>query len=552
MSSKFPIIPAFVFALLAHSAHAADTGADGANAHEFSPQVTADDFAAHVRTLASDAFSGRAPDTDGEDRTTSYLRAELERIGLQPGIGDNWFQDVPVIASTVDVAHSRMEIAAGHGTRALKFGDDVVFATNTGQRELRLSNSALVFAGYGIDAPEQEWNDYAGVDVIGKTVVVLAGVPDAIRGTSWYSRYGYKLEEAARQGAAATLVVHDEDDAGFSWDYVTARASGTQFDLPIDDDPQPPTPVRAWISGPAADALFAAAGVSLRELRAAAGRRGFHAAPVGAARMSVVIASTVVGGRSRNVVAKLRGSRYPDEAVVYSAHWDHLGTHPSEAGDNIYNGAVDNATGVAALLEVAAQFADAATKPERSVVFVLPTLEESGLLGSKYYTLHPAIPIAKTVVDINFDALVPVGLARDFVVVGLGMSDLDDVVRPFVIRQDRVLAAESRSEKDAFFRSDHLSFARAGVPVLFMRGGTQARGVADPAASWNAYGKRYHTPADAFDPHWDLRGIVQDIEVSCAVGRKLASGHEWPNWHADSAFRATRDGTRAAAVVGLR
>jgi Zn-dependent M28 family amino/carboxypeptidase len=547
-----PIISTFAFALLAHTVHAAHAGADGEKAHEFSPQVTADDFAAHVRTLASDAFAGRAPDTEGEDRTTSYLRAELERIGLQPGIGDSWFQDVPVIASTVDVAHSRMEIAVGQGTRTLKSGDDVVFATNTGQPELRFSNSPLVFAGYGIDAPEQDWHDYAGVDVVGKTVVVLAGVPDAIRGTTWYGRYGYKLEEAARQGAAATLVVHDEGDAGYSWDYVRARASATQFDLPIDDDPQPPTPVRAWISGPATDALFAAAGMSLRELRAAAGRRGFRATPVGAARMSVVIDSAVVGGRSRNVVAKLRGSRYPDEAVVYSAHWDHLGTHRGESGDNIYNGAVDNATGVAALLEVAAQFAGAATKPERSVVFVLPTLEESGLLGSKYYTLHPAIPIARTVVDINFDALVPIGLARDFVVVGLGMSDLDDVVKPFVLRQDRMLAAESRGERDAFFRSDHLSFARAGVPVLFMRGGTRARDGADPSASWNAYGKRYHTPADAFDPHWDLRGIVQDIEVSCAVGRKLASGHEWPNWHADSAFRATRDGARAAAVIGLR
>jgi Zn-dependent M28 family amino/carboxypeptidase len=390
------------------------------------------------------------------------------------------------------------------------------------------------------------------MDVVGKTVVVLAGTPDAMKGTTWYGRFGYKLEEAARQGAAATLVVHDEGDAGFSWDYVSARASGTQFDLPMDDDPQPPTPVRAWISGAAADSLFAAAGMSLRELRGAAGKRGFHAAPVGHARMSVVIASTIVGGRSRNVVAKLRGTRYPDEAVVYSAHWDHLGTHPGEAGDKVYNGAVDNATGVAALLEVAAQFAGAQAKPERSVVFVLPTLEESGLLGSKYYTLHPAVPLAKTVADINFDALVPIGLARDFVVVGLGMSDLDDVVKPFVMRQDRVLGAESRSENDSFFRSDHLSFARAGVPVLFMRGGTQARGGGDPSASWNAYGKRYHTPADEFDPRWDLRGIVQDIEVSCAVGRKLASSHEWPNWHADSAFRAIRDGSRAAAVVGLR
>ena len=553
--SKNPITSSLVLAALAgiaRAAHAADGAVDVATPHEFSTQITAEDFAAHVQTLASDAFAGRAPDSVGEDRTTAYLREQLERLGLQPAIGDSFFQDVPVIASTVDAARSHMDVAVGRAKHALKFGEDIVFATSTGQQELRLSNSALVFVGYGIDAPELDWNDYAGVDVIGKTVVVLAGAPGAIRGTTWYSRFGYKLEEAARQGAAAALVVHDEGDAGYSWDYVKTRASGTQFNLPLEDDPQPPTPVSAWISGAAAEALFGAAGVSLRDVRSAAGKRGFHAAPVGDARMSVVIDSTVVGGRSHNVIAKLRGTRYPDEAIVYSAHWDHLGTHPKEPGDNIYNGAVDNATGVAALLEVAAQFTGTAAKPERSIVFLLPTLEESGLLGSKYYTLHPAVPLAKTVADINFDALIPIGPARDFVVVGLGMSDLDDWVKPFVMRQDRVLAAESRSEKDAFFRSDHLSFARAGVPVLFMRGGTLARAGSDPSATWNAYGKLYHTPADAFDPHWDLRGIVQDLEVSCAVGRKLASGHEWPNWHADSAFRATRDGSRAAAVVGLR
>ncbi|WP_395683673.1 M28 family peptidase [Dokdonella sp.] len=545
-------LPFALAIVLAHPARAADQAIEKGNASAFSPEVRAEDFAAHVRTLASDVFAGRAPDTDSEDRTTAYLHEQFERMGLQPGIGDRWFQDVPVIASTVDTGRSHMQIAVAGKTHSLKFGKDAVFATNTGQQELRLSNSALVFAGYGIDAPEQDWHDYAGVDVVGKTVVVLAGVPDVIRGTTWYSRYGYKLEEAARQGAAATLVVHDEGDAGYSWEYVSTRASMPQFDLPIDADPQPPTPVRAWISAPAADALFAAAGMSLRGLQDAARKRGFHATPVGDARMSVVIDSTVVGGRSRNIVAKLRGTRHPDEAIVYSAHWDHLGTHPGESGDNIYNGAIDNATGVAALLEVAAQFAGAATKPERSVVFVLPTLEESGLLGSKYYTLHPAVPIAKTVVDINFDALVPVGPASDFVVVGLGMSDLDDVVKPFVLGRHRTLEAESRSEKDSFFRSDHLSFARAGAPVLFMRGGTRTRGAADPPALWNAYGKRYHTPADEFDPHWDLRGIVQDIEVSCAVGWKLANGHEWPNWHADSAFRAIRDGSRAAAVVGMR
>lgn len=516
--------------------------------HEFDSRISAADFSAHVQVLASDAFGGRAPDTEGEERTVRYLQAMLQQLGLQPGNGDSYFQNVPVVASVVDLARSRISIALPSKTLSLKLGDQIVAGARPGQSEVSIAENPVVFAGYGIDAPEQGWNDYAGLDVTGKTVVILIGVPSAFHGVTYYSRAAYKFEEAARKGAVAAIAIHDAGEFGYDWDYVKARWSGAQFELPIKDDPQPSPQLRGWIAAGTAESLFEAAGLHLHDLRAAAGKRGFTAVALGEAKLSAEIKSSIVAGQSRNVIAKLTGSKYPDEAVVYSAHWDHLGTHPSEPGDNIYNGAIDNATGVAAVLEIAARYAAEDTKPERSVIFLIPTLEESGLLGSKYYALHPVIPLAKTVADINFDSLVPVGPARDFVVVGLGMSELDEWVRPFAAKYERTLIGEDRSDKDNFFRSDHLSFARAGVPVLFMRGGTESRSAGtDSHALWNSYGKRYHTPADRFDPAWDLRGIVEDLEVSYGVGRKLASSRDWPNYHEDSAFRAIRDASRAAA-----
>ncbi len=520
--------------------------------HAFSADIRSEDLAAHLATLASDAFAGRAPDTPGEQRTVEYLRAQFEAMGLQPGNGRDWFQDVPVIASTVDPARSRMSFAVAGATQALVFGDDVVYSTGTAQPELRLTGSAIVFAGYGIDAPELDWHDYAGIDVVGKTVVVLAGAPPEFPAGSWYGRSTCKLEEAARQGAVAAILVHDERAAGIGWQVLRARARAAQFDLPYGDDPRPPPPVRAWLAANAAARLLDAAGVPLGTLRKRAAQRGFRALALDGASMSVVIAGSAVAARSRNVVASVPGTRHADEAIVYSAHWDHLGTHADAKGDGIHNGALDNAIGVAALLELAGRFAKAVPPPERSIVFLAPTLEEAGLLGSKYYTLHPVVPASQTVIDINFDVMVPAGPTRNVVVVGLGQSTVDDWLRPLAQRQARTPEAEGRDSVDAFFRSDHLNFARVGVPVLYLRGGTQGRAGRDPYAAWNAFGQRYHTPADEFDPHWDLRGVVQDVELAYELGARLAAGRDWPNWHAGTPFRAIRDASRAPAIVGQR
>jgi len=547
----------FVFAvtlatagLAARSGVAAQERAEHIASHEFDPQITAADFATHVQVLASDAFGGRAPDTDGEEKSVQYLRAMFQQLGLQPGNGDSYFQSVPVVASVLDTGRSRVEVASPQGTRALKLGDEAIVASGAGRPEVSIDRSAIVFAGYGIDAPEQGWNDYAGVDVAGKTVIVLIGAPATFGSVTYYARAAYKFEEAARKGASAAFVVHDARESGYEWSYLKARWSGVQFDLPVKDDPQPTPPLRGWISASAADALFDSAEVRARDLRMQAGKRGFVVQRLGDLKLDATIESSIVEGQSRNVIAKLAGTTHPDEAVVYSAHWDHLGTHADGARKQIFNGAVDNATGVAAVLEIAAKYAADEPRPERSIVFLVPTLEESGLLGSKYYTAHPTVPLAKTVADINFDALVAVGPARDFVVVGLGMSELDEWVRPSVARRQRTLVGEARSDKDNFFRSDHLSFARAGVPVLFMRGGTQStssRG--DAYALWNAYGKRYHTPADRFDPEWDLRGIVEDLDIAYEVGRKLAASREWPNYREGNAFRALRDASRASEAT---
>jgi len=310
-------------------------------------------------------------------------------------------------------------------------------------------------------------------------------------------------------------------------------------------------PVQGWITGETATELFTWAGMDLAKLRGAAGKRGFKALAIGSAKFDATLRNSVHQSQSRNVIARLRGSKRPEEAIVYMAHWDHLGTHPDEPGDNIYNGAIDNATGVAGVLEIAEQFTVQSPQPERSVLFVLVTLEESGLLGSAYYAAHPVIALANTVAVINIDAMPVVGLTRDLVVVGLGNSELEDILRPIAQKQHRVLVPESEPEKGQFFRSDHFSFAKAGVPALYAKGGI------DQIEKGRAYGlsvlddyttKRYHKAADNFDPNWDLRGVVQDLNALYEVGKLLSLNEAWPNYREGNAFRKLRDASRAGSA----
>jgi len=536
--------------------------------HGFGPEISAEDFAQHVKVLSSDEFGGRAPGTDGEQKTADYVVAQFKRLGLQPGNGDSWFQDVPMVVTTADEATTTAAITLKGESRPLAFGTQMALGTRTAQPQVDVAGSEMVFVGYGVNAPEAGWNDYEGLDVKGKTVVMLVNDPGFHAGDAelfsgkkmtYYGRWTYKFEEAARQGAAAALIIHDDAGAGYGWDVVKNSWSGAQFDLPASADPEPRLPLQGWLTGDTAAQLFTDAGLDLEALRAAANKPGFKPVAIGDATFDASLKSSVTQASSRNILAKLPGVERPDEAIVYTAHWDHLGDHSATHGgdkaapategeDHVYNGAIDNATGVAGVLEIAEAFIVQNPRPARSVVFLMVTLEESGLLGSKYYAANPVIPLKDTVAVINLDAMSVVGPTKDLVVIGLGNSELDDVLRPFAEKQQRTLVEEDGVEKGFFFRSDHFSFAKYGVPALYAKGGI------DHVEKGADFGRQvqanyttalYHKPTDEFDEAWDLRGVVQDLYALYGVGHTLANNDAWPNYVEGNAFKAARDASRA-------
>jgi Zn-dependent M28 family amino/carboxypeptidase len=541
-----------------------------AQASAFQPAINATDFAQHVRTLASDEFEGRAPGGAGEEKSVAYIEAQFKRLGLKPGNGDSYFQTVPMVETVADENVSLKLDLAGK-PRELKFGGDMVVGTRTGQAEVRLDGSDVVFVGYGVNAPEQDWNDYAGIDVKGKTVLMFVNDPGfhqqdpaLFEGNrmTYYGRWTYKFEEAARQGAAAALIIHDTEGASYGWEVVKNSWSGAQFDLRKADDPAPRLQVQGWITGDVARSLLASLGQDLDTLYAAAGKRGFKAIPL-AAKASIDLKSRISEKSSRNVIARLDGAKRPDEAIVYMAHWDHLGKHAHEADehgtapssdenadDTIYNGAVDNATGVAGILEIAEAFVGQQPKPDRSLVFLAVTLEESGLLGSRYYVAHPVLPLEKTVAVVNLDAMPVIGKAHDMTVVGFGSSELEDILRDIAQQQGRTLHAEATPEDGFYFRSDHFNFARAGVPALYAKGGddlVDGGTAAGRAAQVDYRDHRYHKPSDEFDPGWKLEGVIQDLEALYGVGRELAQTTTWPSWYEGNAFRAAQQKLRGSA-----
>jgi len=533
--------------------------ADPGSSHPFGDTINAADFAEHVKTLASDEFEGRAPGSAGEDKTVAYLEAQFKRMGLQPGNGDSYVQTVPMVETQADEG-TVLKLDVKGQPRELKFGSDMVIGTRTGKNDVKVDGSELVFVGYGVNAPEQKWNDYAGVDVKGKTVVMFVNDPGFHsedpklfegKRMTYYGRWTYKFEEAARQGAAAALIIHDNDGASYGWDVVKNSWSGAQFDLPAKDDPERRLPVQGWITGDVARSLLSSLGQDIGELYKAAGKPGFKAIPL-QAKLSVDLKSTISEKASRNVIARLPGATRPDESIVYMAHWDHLGNHGHEGhgeaapagSDTIYNGAIDNATGVAGILEIAEAFSKQQPPPDRSLLFLAVTLEESGLLGSKYYVAHPTVPLDKTVAVINLDAMPVIGNARDMTVVGFGSSELEDILKTVTDGQQRVLHAEATPEDGFYFRSDHFNFAKAGVPALYAKGGddlVDGGTEAGQKAQVDYRDNRYHKPGDQYDPAWKLEGVIQDLEALYGVGKTLAGNDQWPNWYEGNAFRAAHD-----------
>ena len=521
------------------------------SSHAFQPAIDAGDFTELVKTLASDEFEGRGPGSAGEDMTVEYLRAQMQRIGLQPGNGDSYFQDVPMVETTADPT-TTMKLTIDGKPVELAFGTDMVVGTRTGQAQVSIQDSPVVFVGYGVNAPERDWNDYGDQDWTGKTVVMFVNDPgfhakdeelfDGKKMT-YYGRWTYKFEEAARRGAAAALIVHDDAGASYGWDVVKNSWSGAQYDLPAADDPDPRLPIQGWLTAEAARTLFAGAGLELEQAYKKAGKPGFKPIPLNAT-LSVDLASATAAKTSRNVIGVLPGSSRADEAVLYMAHWDHLGKHEGEEGtDTLYNGAVDNATGVAGILEIAEAFAHQEQKPERSVVFVAVTLEESGLLGSKYYVAHPTFPLDKIAGVINLDAMSVGGRSHDFVITGRGNSELEDMLKVHADQQGRVLTEEGNTAGGFYFRSDHFNFAKAGVPALYAKGGSDLvdGGTEAGKAASADYASRYHQPSDEIHDGWRYDGIVEDLDALYGVGKDLAAGDRWPNWYEGNPFKAARD-----------
>ena len=509
----------------------------------------------HIETLASDEFGGRAPASPGEELTVNYLVEHFRSIGLEPANGDSYRQDVP-LAWVEAVNRPDLVFSGGEGDDlVLAYGPEQVIWSRRQVKEAAIENSELVFVGYGIHAPERGWNDYEGVDVSGKTVVMLVNDPGyatqdpaLFNGNTmtYYGRWDYKFGEAARRGAAGAIIVHDTLPAAYGWATVENSWTGPQFDMVLEDQGESLAAVEGWIQKEQAVTLFARAGLDLDEMYARAQQPGFTAVPMGLTA-TARIENQTERVLSRNVAAILRGSEAPEEVFIYMAHWDHLGTDPKLEGDQIYNGALDNASGTAALMEIARAYTELPQAPRRSVLFLAVTAEEQGLLGSAYYAANPLFPFENTVGGLNMDGMNNFGATRDITVVGLGMSDLDNYLKAAAAAQERVLEGDRESEKGFYYRSDHFELAKEGVPMLYPGGGYDDRekGVAYGMEKSLEYNQdHYHRVSDEYDLSWNVDGAMEDMDVFFRTGLEIANSDDWPNWKEGTEFRAQRDAQR--------
>ena len=522
------------------------------------PDISLGTMQEAVRTLSSDAFEGRMPGTPGGERTVAYLSQQFAAAGLQPGNNGSWTQEVPLVEIT-GKNFAPLTITGGDEALAYEFGSEWVGVTYQEEARTQLANSDMVFVGYGINAPERGWNDYEGIDMRGKTALILVNDPDYQsetlegpfngRAMTYYGRWTYKFEEAAQQGAAGALIVHDTFPAAYGWNVVESSWSGPQAYAQRADGGADQTKVNGWVQLPVAQRILQASGHTLDDLSAAARREDFTPVPLGVT-VSTGFNNTMRRFASRNVVGLLPGSERPDEYVLYTAHWDHLGLcTPDDEGDDICNGAVDNATGTAALVALGEAQAQAGATA-RSQVFLAVTAEESGLLGSEYYGANPVFPLAQTVGGLNIDALEPNGEALDVTVVGGGKSELDDVLAPALQQAGLTATPDASPEAGYYYRSDHFSMAKRGVPMFYVdvgqdlvEGGTEAGAAAAAAYRENAY----HGPNDEYSEDWDWGGVMKTLDLFYNLGRTLGESEDWPNWYEGDEFRAVRDESCAAA-----
>jgi Zn-dependent M28 family amino/carboxypeptidase len=509
-------------------------------------------FEQTLKTLSSDEFQGRKPFSEGETKTIAFLEKELKALGLQPGNGGSYQQEVPMMELDGTPAPT-MEITGAASPISLKNGEDYTITSPINKELVSVENAEIVFCGYGIVAPENNWNDYAGVDMKGKIAMVLVNDPGYATEDStffkgktmtYYGRWTYKFEEAARQGAAGVLVIHETGAAGYPW-FVPRRGNESPaLYLEAEGENAYKCDIEGWITYKAAAELIKASPVKTERLYEQAKTPGFKPVPLGL-MANTSIQNKAKTDKSANIIAVLPGTTRPDEYILYCAHWDHLGIGPEIDGDSIYNGALDNASGSAFVLTTAKAFTELKQKPERSIVFLFVTAEEQGLLGSAWYAAHPVFPHSKTVAALNVDGVNKNGLMKDMTVTGYGQSELEDIAAKTLATQDRYLLPEQEPEKGFFFRSDHFNFAKAGVPALYAKGGYDHRekGKEYAMEKKEDFTKNdYHRPSDEYRTEdWDFAGVAQDMEVYFQVAWQLANSTDFPKWKEGSEFKAIRE-----------
>lgn len=524
-------------------------------------EISQDTMVDITRTLSSDEFDGRMPGTEGETKTVALLIEKFEAAGLQPGNGDSWVQKVPLVEIT-GRDFAPLTISGGETDLTFEARKDWVGVTYREDAQTTLADSELVFVGYGVNAPERGWNDYEGLDMTGKTAVILVNDPDfgteSLEGPfngkamTYYGRWTYKYEEAARQGAAAALIIHDTEPASYGWNVVESSWSGPQAYAQRGENAPPLTQVNGWVQKEVGAKILEAAGQDLETLSKQAKEKGFKPVPLGLTA-GTSFSNDIRSYESQNVLGILPGAERPDEIVIHTAHWDHLGRcTPAPDGDDICNGAVDNATGTAALVALAEAHAKAGA-PARSLVFLAVTAEEQGLLGADYYAANPVYPLAQTVGGINMDAFLVAGKSKDVTVVGPGKSRLDDFLNKALVDDGRVATPNPSPEAGYYYRSDHFSFAKRGVPMLYVDGGedlVEGGREAGKALSDEYRANRYHGPKDEFNEEWDWSGVMADLQLFYRIGRMLANSGSWPNWVEGDEFKAIRDESCAASDSG--
>ncbi len=501
-------------------------------------------LAKNISALSSNEFLGRKPFTKGDTLTVNYIENQFKSLGLSPGNGDSYFQEVPMVSIKTAPKIKELTFTNGSGKLSVQHLEDYVVGSKRLQEEIKVDNSELVFVGFGIVAPEFGWNDYKDIDVKGKTVIVMVSDPGKYNKNlfkadtmTYYGRWTYKFEEAARQGAAGVLLVHDTDAASYGWNVVRSGWTGPQLNLESQTNMANATEFEGWITAETTEKLFALAGKPL-SLIDEAKSKGFKAVPLNV-KTSVSLTNEIRKSSSNNVIAILKGSKEPEEVIIYTAHWDHLGVGEAVDGDSIYNGAIDNAAGVSALFEIAKAFKAAKIKPERSIVFLAVTAEEEGLLGSSYYAEHPIYPLSKTVANLNMDAFSPLGATKDVSIVGIGQTEIEDYVMTSAAKMGRTVKGDNNPSSGGFFRSDHFNFVKVGVPGLFMGSGSEllSTDTAETNSRRKALAGRYHSVNDEVDENWDFEGIVADIRLFFDIGYVMSMEKTFPNFKPKSEFK---------------